>query len=100
MKYVVSSFLWLGLISRGDKLFPTWLGSVFAGLAKRRRLSLGKLRVGATMVGVFMLAFSGMAGAEGWKKIEIAGEVPLSFETVSDIKIYSGIDEEGFLVTI
>ena len=87
---------------------PLGLGSEFgfassitkATVVLRTMLLLCKLRVGATMVGVFMLAFSGMAGAEGWKKIEIAGEVPLSFETVSDIKINSGIDEDGFVATI
>ena len=52
------------------------------------------------LVGLFMLGFSGLVGAESWKKIEIAGEVPLSFETVSDIKKNRGIDEGGFVVNI
>ena len=51
---------------------PLGLGSEFgfassitkATVVLRTTLLLCKLRVGATMVGVFMLAFSGMAGAE------------------------------------
>ena len=65
MKNVVRSFLrlGLGLVSRLDKLLPTWLGSVFAGLANRTRLSICNFCVGATFVGLSMLALSGVVGA-------------------------------------
>ena len=59
MKNVVRSLFWLGLglVSRLGKLLLTWLGSVFAGL------SLCKLRVGATCVGLLMLALSDVVSA-------------------------------------
>lgn len=59
-----------------------------------------KKRFTVMLLGVLLLMLSGLAGAEGWKKIEIAGTVPLSFETVSDIEINRGLDEGGFAVHI